>query len=153
MKKKVSKNSIDEKRFNKALKLRDEGDYDKAIKILEDLRNEHDKSPTVNGMLGFLYYDIEKYSEAYKCLKKVTELSPKSELVSQGLYLSCIELGKFKEAIVELKRYLSKYPAKLYRVTLLELLGSLKNGHATDYKNTILKLAVKHNIRSDRLYQ
>ncbi|CAN5270171.1 hypothetical protein BH23BAC1_BH23BAC1_37560 [soil metagenome] len=98
-------------------------------------------------ILAGVYQDLEEYENAKLFFKKATKLSPKSELASLGLYLSIVKLGKYKEAINELERYLILYPANRYKTTLIELLTDLEGGYAQNFKETILFLAKKNNIK------
>jgi hypothetical protein len=63
-----------------------------------------------------------------------------------GLYLAYVDLREDEMAINEMKRYLDGFPADLYKTTLEELLGDLEDGYATDFKETILRLAEKHGV-------
>ena len=49
--------------------------------------------------------------------------------------------------IEELERFLFKYPANHYKVTLQELLNDLEVGFATDFKDRIIELANKIGVK------
>lgn len=62
------------------------------------------------------------------------------------MYLSYVELNRDEDAIQELIKYLTHYPASLYKDTLTELLEDLKDGYMTNYQKEILMLALKNSV-------
>jgi tetratricopeptide (TPR) repeat protein len=135
--------------FEIAIGLRNKGNLTDAVneflKIVTQFPH-HPKISVVYIMLGGVYSDLHDYNNSALYLKKATEINPKSELASLGLYISYVKLNRDKEAIEELKRYLEEYPADLYKDTLVELLGDIKNGYASSYKDLIDSFARKNGV-------
>jgi tetratricopeptide (TPR) repeat protein len=96
--------------------------------------------------LGGVYFNLNEFQSSKEYFEKASGLKPQSELASLGLYLSYIELENFEKAIEELKRFLDKYPAELYKTTLGELLEDMENGYALTFKETILPLAKRNGL-------
>lgn len=130
--------------FELAIDLRNRGELRDAVamlsKIVDDYSND-ERIAGIHGLLAGIYMDLKEHEKALENFRKATILSPKSELASLGLYLSYVNADRDEEAIGELIRYLKKYPADLYKVTLEELLEDLKNGYMTDYEREIKDLA------------
>jgi tetratricopeptide (TPR) repeat protein len=136
--------------FDRAIQLRNSGHNKEAIAVCIEATTLYPEDPGIAGfftIMGGMYRDLEDFENACLSFRKATLLKPANELASLGLYLSFCDLGKYSEAIQELKRYLDEYPANNYKTTLEELLGDLKDGYALDYKDIILDLAVKHGVR------
>jgi len=143
----ISKNEYSNE-FKKAVKMRDNSKFAHSIAILEDLAKTSWASKDLNFHLvsGGVYRSLNDHVQALKCFKKASILFPESELASLGLYLSYVKADKSEKAISELKRYLDKYPAKLYKDTLAELLDDFNSGYATNFKNTVLSLAKRNKV-------
>lgn len=140
--------TVDE-RFKVAISLRNEGKFKEAAHELLAIIETNSDHPKLSGMISVLagiYRDMNQDDVAKDYFKQATELNEKSELASLGLYLSLVKLGEYNEAIAELKRYLDKYPADRYKVTLTELLGDLEIGYVSDFKETIVELARKNGV-------
>lgn len=136
-------------RFKEAIALRNERNFQGAEEMLNeilDLYPEHPSIPGVYIILGGIYFDQQYYIKAHSSFKIASIEKPKSERASLGLYLSSIELKEYDDAIKELNRFLLDNKPKLYKTTLLELLGDLEFGYATDHKDAILLLAKKYGI-------
>jgi tetratricopeptide (TPR) repeat protein len=130
--------------FEGAIKLRDNGKPENAIKEFLKIIDMYPNDSKIGGVyttLAGVYDDLNDYNNSLVNFKRATELNPKSELASLGLYLSYVKLNNYEMAINELKRYLDIYPAGLYKDTLEELLGDMKDGYALKYKDTIMQLA------------
>ena len=141
-------NSIDE-RFSRATNLRDEGRYhDSLLELLSLIKEYPDDKQIFAAYLvaGGLYDDLNDPANAMVHFSKATKLRPQSERASLGLYLAYVNLNEAGMAIQEMKRYLDRYPADLYKTTLEELLGDLKNGYAANFEGTILMLAKRHGV-------
>ena len=142
---KKTKIKIDEAKFNEALKLRDKSEYNKAIRLLKDLLKENPDAPEIYGVLGGIYFNIDKYNEAFHYMKKTTILSPKSELASLGVFHSLWELGKKKEALEEMDRILELKPDSENFIPLLRgLEKDAGNGQLNKIIFDIKKVADKH---------
>jgi tetratricopeptide (TPR) repeat protein len=135
--------------FEGAIKLRDNGEPENAIKEFLKIIDMYPNDSKIGGVyttLAGVYDDLNDYNNSLVNFKRATELNPKSELASLGLYLSYVKLNNYEIAINELKRYLDLYPAGLYKDTLEELLGDMKDGYALKYKDTIMQLAKMNGL-------
>ncbi len=101
----------------------------------------------VYSVLAGVHLDLKEYAKALENFKKATDLNPKSELASLGLYVTYVELDSDEEAIGELIRYLKGNPAKLYKDTLEELLEGLEKGYMTNFKDDIKDLARINGVK------
>lgn len=138
-----------DRKFNEAIEARNRGDLNIAVKEFKSIVKVYSTDPkihAIHSVLGGVYNDLGLYIHALNCFRKATELKPSSELASMGLYLAYVEVKNYPRAIGELKRYLEEYPANHYRITLEELLTDLKNGYAVNFKETIIRLAKKHQV-------
>jgi len=127
------------KKFNRANELRMNGDYSKAINLYEELLASNDFDPfEVLIQLAGAYFFSKQYNEAYQHYKLALHINSEEEIVSLGFYLTCAELNRLEEGLLEMKRYLDKYPPVLYKDTIDELVSSLNNGYATNFKDIIL---------------
>jgi len=138
--------------FELAIDLRDKGELRDAVGVLIRIVDNYPINETriaagVHSVLAGVYYDLEEYDNALENFKKASNLNPKSELASLGLYITYLELDRDKEAIGELIRYLKSYPAKMYRDTLEELLEGLEKGYMTNYEKEIKELAKINGVK------
>ena len=129
--------------FELAIELRDKGELRDSIKVFSKILSDYpsDKINGVHLVLAGVHFDLREYDKAFINFKRATELNPKSELASLGLYVTYVKLDRDEEAIGELIRYLKDYPAKLYKDTLEELLEGLEKGYMTNYEDDIRELA------------
>lgn len=137
--------------FRRAIEQRNEGNYKDSLLELLSLIKEYPHDERIFAaylVAGGIYKDTNDAAGAMFHFNKATKLRPQSETASLGLYLAYVNLDEAEMAIQEMKRYLDHYPANLYKTTLEELLGDLKNGYATNFKDTILMLAKKHDVVS-----
>lgn len=110
-----------EKRFERAIKLRDENDLEGALAVLLGLAEDYPQIPAVHGMLGHIYRKLDRHREAAKSFEKATQLSPNSELASLGLFHSLKQLGDEDGALSEMKRFLGRSQSHEYDLILAEL--------------------------------
>jgi tetratricopeptide (TPR) repeat protein len=130
--------------FELAIELRDKGELRDSIKVFYKILDDYPtdkKTFVIFSVLAGVHADLGENDKALINFKKATELNPKSELASLGLYVTYAKLDRNKEAIHELIRYLKTNPADLYKDTLEELLESLEEGYMTDYEDDIKNLA------------
>jgi predicted Zn-dependent protease len=92
-----------------------------AAKALEQLARAHPESAPVAGMLGGIYFELDDFSKARRWFKRATELSPRSELASVGLFHSLWELGRSTEAVSEMRRFLRLSDSPEYTKVLRDL--------------------------------
>lgn len=138
-----------DKLFELGIELRDKGDLRDSVgvfsKIVEDYPND-EKISGVYLVLGGVYSDLKEHQKSLINFRKATDLNPKSELASLGLYIAYAKLDRDEEAIKELIRYLRQFPANLYKDTLEELLEGLEQGYMTDFKDEINELAKVNGV-------
>lgn len=112
--------------FETAIANRNNGAFPEAIKGLLRIISTYPNDVKIYGVhavLGGIYADLKDFTNSLASFKNAAELNPKSELASLGMYLCYVELDRDEEAIQELIKYLTYYPANLYKDTLVELLG------------------------------
>ena len=115
--------------FELGIELRNKGELRDSINVFAKILSDYPRDKRTYGVLAVLagvHADLGEYDQALINFKKATELNPKSELASLGLYVTLVELDRDKDAIHELIRYLKAYPADLYKDTLEELLEGLE---------------------------
>src|SRR5437899_1823269 len=95
------------KLLGRAIRHRDKSEYDDAIRILRALAKVKPESASVQGLLGDVYWRLGRLKQAVQSFKRATELSPKSELASLGLFHTLWESGKTESAKAEMKRYIA----------------------------------------------
>lgn len=137
---KIKYNKSDEKLFELASKLRDKGEHDEAIKIMKKFLNSTPHSPAFNGMLGGLYFNLDKFHSALRYFKTASKLNPKSELASLGYFHSLWELNYIKAALNEMDRFLKLKVCKDYLEILTELKIKKARKRIKPYKEQIEKL-------------
>ena len=130
--------------FELGIELRNKGELRDSINVFTQILANYPNDKRTHGVysvLGGIHADLGEKDKALMNFKMATELNPKSELASLGIYLTFAELDKDEKAIQELIRYLNYYPANLYKVTLKELLKGLENGYMNDYEDDIRNFA------------
>lgn len=108
-------------RFDEALSLRDRGEPDACIAILQDLAREYPNVAAIFGMLGGTQWQVGRLENAAANFRRATQLSPKSELSSLGLFHALWDLGHRQEALSEMRRFLALGESKEYSQIQLEL--------------------------------
>src|SRR4029077_260987 len=76
----------------------------------------------VIGLIAGIEYGIDDLESAARAFRRTTELSPKSELASRGLFLSLYGLGHLADAFDEAARYRSIRSSAEYEEMLVEYL-------------------------------
>ncbi len=110
-----------EPEFNRALRLRDSGDWLGAAAILERIDAEYPNKAAVLGMWGSIYFHLKDWERAIALYRRTVSLSPKSELASLCLFHSLRNVGKYEEALVEMGRFLSVSDSAEYRQLIKEM--------------------------------
>src|SRR5205809_5538118 len=87
-----------ERLFNEALQHRHAGRNKEALGILLPLSRQKPSSASVFGILGDLYWRAGRLDDAAQSFKRATELSPRSELASLGLFHTLWESGRIEVA-------------------------------------------------------
>ncbi len=110
-----------EPEFNRALRLRDGGDWLGAATIFERLDAEHPNQAAILGMWSSIYFHLKDWERALPLYLQTVALSPKSELASLGLFHSLWNVGRQKEAFTEMRRFLSLRESEEYRQLIEEV--------------------------------
>jgi predicted Zn-dependent protease len=110
-----------EKRFEAALRSRDQGDYAAAQAALEELLPERPGSTALHAALADVYWEQGKLPEAVACFRRATTLNPTSETASLGLFHCLWEMGRQEEALGEMDRFLKVADCPDYREILAEI--------------------------------
>lgn len=137
--------------FELAIELRDSGNLDHSIGVLSKILDRYPGNESIYKVCVIragIYGEQGNHALALEDFKNATRLNPKSEIASLGLYISYAELAQYDDAIHELIRYLSSYPAELYKDTLEELVNDLEHGYMTAYREDILRLARQNGIHT-----
>lgn len=137
-----------ERQYNTALELFNKGKQAEGLEILHNLNNESFalSDIKIQLLLGSSLLEIEKYDDARPFFHKAIKIDERSESASLGIYITFAKVDRADKAIEEMKRFLDKYPAVLYKSALEDLLCDLSNGYAADYKEVILLLTSKYHI-------
>lgn len=143
-------NKMSEKeKFKYGSVLQDNENYQDAIKVYNEvLTMERVSIKDIDILLQIAdcYFNIKDFSKSLNYFIKAQNLAPSCEVVSLGIYLSFVELGKTKSAISELYDYSCKYSIDLYRDTIEELMVDISRGNATIFKDTIYKIGKRHDV-------
>lgn len=122
-----------EPEFNRALKLRDDGDLSGAIEIFRELDDEYPNQAVILGMWASIYFQTNDWENALLIYQRLVVLSPKSELASLGLFHSLFSVGQKQEAFNEMRRFLSISTSQEYWQLINELeidvSNEIKNGN------------------------
>ncbi|MEJ7643738.1 MAG: tetratricopeptide repeat protein [Chryseolinea sp.] len=138
-----------DKLFELGIELRDKGDLRDSVGVFSKIIDDYPNDEKISGVylvLGGVYSDLKEHEKALVNFRMATDMNPKSELASLGLYITYVKLDRDEEAIRELIRYLRQFPANLYKDTLEELLEGLDQGYMTDFKVEINKLAKMNGV-------
>lgn len=106
--------------FDAAVKLRDEQQFAVAESILSKLALVCERA-SVFIVLGDVQWEQNKLGEAIKSFRKATELAPRAELPSLGLFHALWEDGQEDDAFEEMKRLCRLRHSKEYALLLDDL--------------------------------
>ena len=104
------------------------GDLVRALELVEPLQEKMPEDRRVLGVLGGVLWRQGKLREASSCFRKVTVMSPRSELASVGLFHCLWQLGNVEEAKAEAVRLLSLRESAEYESLLEELGWEFRDG-------------------------
>ncbi len=120
---------LDEK-IEKVLDLKKQGMYEDALREAENLIGKYPEIGSVYGLAASIYFELDRFEEAARKYKKATELSPKSEMASLGLFHSLWQIGSNDAAFEEMKRYMSIAESEEYNELLKNFLKEDKRGRS-----------------------
>ena len=92
--------------FNRASKLRHDGQPHEALEIFNKLNDQFPNQPPIIGMLAAIHFTGKNFAAALPCFEKLVKLSPKSELASRGLFVSLMRHERKTEALDEARRFI-----------------------------------------------
>lgn len=104
------------------------GDLVRALELIKPLHERMPEDRRVLGVLGGVLWRDGKPTEASECFRKVTVMSPRSELASVGLFHCLWQLGNLEEAKAEAVRLLSLQESAEYESILDELGWEFRDG-------------------------
>ncbi len=94
-----------------------------AIHGLAEQANAFPRAPRLWGYLGFLHGENGDPKNAARAYRRTTELSPRSELASVGLFHSLWRSSKADAAFDEMRRFIQRNDAPRYRELLRDMLA------------------------------
>lgn len=95
----------EERVFNQGLRLRDEGQLEEAAQIFKEIASRHPRVAAPLGVLGGIYNELGRFTEAAKFYREAVRINPKSELGNIGLSNALWSMDKKDEAIAVLREY------------------------------------------------
>jgi len=120
--------------FQEAIRLREQGQHEEALALLNTMRRELSDYPAYFLVLGNLQEELSRPDEAVQSYREATELAPQNEMVSLGLF-HCLwsqwELGDVvagDQALAEIRRFLSIRDSDEYRRILKGLHAVIVEG-------------------------
>jgi len=135
------------KLLGRAIRHRDKSEYDDAIRILRALVKVKPESASVHGLLGDVYWRLGRLKQAVQSLKRATELAPKSELASLGLFHALWESGKIERAKAEMKRYLAIGNTREYDSMIPSLFPKANSFLSSNSKKSKPNSRTKNSLR------
>ena len=135
------------KLLGRAIRHRDKSEYDDAIRILRALVKVKPESASVQGLLGDVYWRLGRLKQAVQSFKRATELAPKSELASLGLFHILWESGKMERAKAEMKRYLAIGNSREYDSMIPSLFPKANSFLSSNSKKSKPNSRTKNSLR------
>jgi predicted Zn-dependent protease len=109
-------------RFERANRLRKEGDAVGAVKVLRDLVADFPKTSAAYVVIGDILWDKGKLPAAAVAFRIATEHFPKLEIASLGLFHTLWRQSKTDAAFAEMKRFQSISQSQDYNEIVDEML-------------------------------
>nr|HEX4316278.1 hypothetical protein [Kofleriaceae bacterium] len=111
--------------FDAALRARDEGRFEEALRDLQRIvysigDHESRLAAHCNIQIGAIYKSRQDYREAERVFRAATHRAPRLELASLNLYHALDHLGRQKDALKEIIRFVSGNDSTAYRSLLSE---------------------------------
>ncbi len=101
------------------------GNYENAIKILEEIKEKVPDNTKVLNLLGWAYVQIGRFDDAFPLYLKVLQLEPKNTLAMKDIGYICYKKGIYGEAIEHLAKVIridNNKTATLYALYYLGLI-------------------------------
>lgn len=137
--------------------------YKEAITLMMDVLEDHPENAQALNFIGYLMLENESdFDEAYALIKKAIEIEPNDAFIRDSLGWYFFKVGKFKKALVELKKawnsekkdvVISKHLAIVYQKLNNDLEAqkyfseALKNCKEESQKREILDVMEKRILR------
>lgn len=102
-----SNNQAYRKALDRAIKLNRQGQWKQAVQSLQRILHQHPNSAAAWGYLAAVYFEHDDMKRAADNFRRATELNPRSEKASLGLFHSLWSLELATEAVAEMRRFLS----------------------------------------------
>ena len=135
------------KLLGRAIRCRDKSEYDDAIRILRALAKVKPESASVQGLLGDVYWRLGRFKQAVQSFKRATELAPKSELASLGLFHILWESGKMERAKAEMKRFMAVGNSREYDSMIPSLFPKANSSPSSNSKKSKPNSRTKNSLR------
>ena len=97
--------------LEKGIALRQQGDYDAAVSVIQNAHLEADQLPEMHRQLGLIYGFTGMFDESIDELVKASSLSPERNDIRNELALTYSMLGMNDEAKAEFEEVLRRDPA------------------------------------------
>lgn len=107
--------------FLRVKSLRDSGQLDIARKLLIALSKHDPKSPAIFSVMGDVCWEMGLQAEAANAFGRAISLAPTLEAASLGLFHCLWELGRYDEALREVKRFQSVSDSEDYHRIIGEI--------------------------------
>ena len=109
------------KRFDEAVKLRNQSEFERAREILMQLHRNEPKSAVILTVLADVCWDMKHLDEAISFFQQASVLMPSSEITSVGLFHCLWEADRIDDAFAEMKRFLASYESDEYTRLLKDM--------------------------------
>lgn len=104
--------------FEHARQLREAGKLVEARDYLETIVAGGSESIAVFAVLASVHWEMQNLRDAISLFRRATELAPRNELASLGLFHTLWESGMHDAAFAEIKRLVSLRPSHEYQLML-----------------------------------
>jgi ribosomal protein S12 methylthiotransferase accessory factor len=79
--------------------LKDQGEYRKAIAVLEKAEESDNERTDVYNLMGFCHFKLKEHERAIECFQKVLRLDPSSAIDYANIASNYRDMGNNREAI------------------------------------------------------
>lgn len=113
--------AISDDEFQEALRLRDSGKLSESVEILSRLAKGPDATATVFLILGQVWGDLNHPLVAVEAFRIATQMKPRAELASLGLFHALWKVGRTEEAFCEMRRFLILADSPEYKQLIADM--------------------------------
>mgnify|MGYP001119303789 CR=1 FL=1 len=93
------------KEFRKGQDLRENGDYEGALKIFQEIASSVGTTVALDCVIGFCHRNLGEYDLALKHFTRAVELAPRAPAASLGLFHTLLEAEMESQALAEARRF------------------------------------------------